>query len=64
MKPRFRRTAPTQFEKLPDLVTPEEAGAYLRLSKNAVYARLRDGSVDSIRFGRLIRIPKSELLKK
>jgi len=66
MKPRPGRT-PTpqsQFDKLPDLLSPVEASAYLRVSKGALYDRLREGRIEALRFGRLIRIPKSELLKK
>jgi excisionase family DNA binding protein len=64
MKPRPGRTTPKRFQDLPDMVTPGEARAYLRISKNAMYDRLKDRRVESVRFGRLIRIPREELLKK
>jgi excisionase family DNA binding protein len=48
---------------LPDLCTPEEAGAFLRVSRNTTYELLKTGKLPSITFGRLIRIPKAELMK-
>jgi excisionase family DNA binding protein len=50
------------FDSLPDLCTPEEAGAFLRTSRNTTYELIRTGKLPSIRFGRLIRIKKTVLL--
>jgi putative molybdopterin biosynthesis protein len=49
------------FEDLPELLTPEEAREYLRVSKNTIYDLLRRGEIPSVRYGRLIRVPKSAI---
>jgi len=62
MKRKPGRTSTRRFQDLPDLVTPEEGRAYLRISRNAMYAWLKERRVASVRYGRLIRIPKTALL--
>jgi len=42
------RSVPT-LDELPDLVTPEEGRAVLRLSKNTMYKLLRTGAIPSER---------------
>lgn len=49
-----------RFDDLPDLLTPEEARRFLRLSRNSMYAALKN--LPHITIGRLYRIPKSALL--
>jgi excisionase family DNA binding protein len=49
------------FDDLPELLTPEEFRAYLGLGRNTVYELLRRHEIPSVRFGRLIRIPKTAL---
>ncbi len=51
-----------RFEDLPDLVTPEEAQIFLRVSRNGIYELIHSRALPSVRFGRLIRIHKSALL--
>ena len=41
--------------------TVEEAGKILGLSRNTAYARATDGSLPTIRFGRLLLVPKAVL---
>jgi excisionase family DNA binding protein len=53
------RTVP--YEQLPEFLTPEEARAYLAISRNGMYELLRRGEIPHRRFGRLIRIPKTAL---
>jgi excisionase family DNA binding protein len=53
---------PPRYEALPDLLTPEEAGAFLRTSRNTTYELIRSKALPSIRFGRLIRISKTALM--
>jgi excisionase family DNA binding protein len=50
------------YDSLPELVTPEEAAAFLRVSIHGAYNLIRSGDLPSIRFGRLIRIRRSALL--
>lgn len=52
-----------RIDDLPELVTPEEARAVLRVSRNSMYELLKTGAVPSLKFGRLIRIRKSVLLE-
>ncbi len=54
---------PPRFEDLPEMVTVEEMGAFLRLSRNAAYDLVKSGAIRSAKFGRLIRIPKQALLE-
>jgi excisionase family DNA binding protein len=54
---------PPRFEDLPEMVTVEEMGAFLRLSRNAAYELVKSGAIRSAKFGRLIRIPKQALLE-
>ena len=57
-------TAKTQrYEDLPDLVKPEEAPKFLRVSRNGIYELIHANALRSIKFGRLIRIPKQALLE-
>ena len=49
-----------RFDDLPDMLTPEEARIFLRLSRNAMYSAVKD--LPHITVGRLIRIPKSALM--
>lgn len=56
-------TPPLRFEDLPELVTVEEMGAYLRISRNAAYELVKTGALRSIKYGRLIRVPKAALLE-
>jgi excisionase family DNA binding protein len=55
------KTVP-KYEDFPDLVTPEEAGAFLRISRNTTYELLRTQQLPHIKFGRLIRIRKATLV--
>lgn len=52
---------PTQFELLPDWLTPSQVQGYLGLSRSKVYELLRSGEIPSRKFGRLLRTPKESL---
>ncbi|MGE3510553.1 MAG: helix-turn-helix domain-containing protein [Vicinamibacterales bacterium] len=51
-----------KYDELPELCTPIEAAAFLRVSRNGIYELIRTGAVPSLKFGRLIRVPKSVFL--
>lgn len=51
----------TPYDALPEYLTPDEFGAYLRLSRNTVYELLRQQQIPHQRFGRTIRIHKTAL---
>ncbi len=42
-------------------VSVPEAGKALGIGKDAAYAAARDGSIPTIRLGRLLRVPKAAL---
>jgi excisionase family DNA binding protein len=47
---------------LPAVLTVEEAGKVLRISRGAAYEAARTGAIPSIRIGRTIRVPRRALL--
>ena len=51
-----------RYEDLPDLCTVKQAGAYLQTGRNTTYDLIARGVIPSVRFGKLIRVPKSSLL--
>lgn len=53
----------TAFENLPLLLTVEEMAAVLRIGRNPAYQLVKDGSIQSIRVGRSIRIPRNALIQ-
>ena len=53
---------PPRYDDLPDLCTPEDARAFLQVGRNTIYDLLKSGSIPHLKFGRLIRIPKTSLL--
>jgi excisionase family DNA binding protein len=46
---------------LPELVTVDEASAWLGTGKGLVYELVRSGRLKSVRLGRLVRIPRTAL---
>ena len=54
---------PPRYDDLPEMVTVEEMSAYLRVSRNVAYELVKSGTLRSVRYGRLIRIPKQALLE-
>jgi excisionase family DNA binding protein len=56
-----RVTRETRFEDLPDLLTVEEARTYLGLGRSTLYELLRCKDLPCVRFGRLIRIPRTAI---
>ena len=51
----------TPVEALPEFLSPEEFRAYVGIGRATCYELIRRGEVPCLRFGRLIRIPKSVL---
>ena len=56
-------TTPPRYDDLPDLLTPDDARAFLQVSRNQIYHLLKTQAIHSVRFGRLIRIPKALLME-
>jgi len=53
---RLDRSVP--FDSLPELLTPEEFRGYVGIGRSLCYDLLARGEIPSVRFGRVIRIPK------
>ncbi len=51
----------TRFEDLPEFLTVEEFRVYLEIGRTTVYGLIRTDSIQYLRFGRRIWIPKSVL---
>ena len=51
----------TPLDALPMLLRIEEAAAWADVSNGVLYDQIQRGAIKVARFGRLIRIPKSQL---
>ena len=45
----------------PDILTPEQAAAYLQVDRETVYRYIRDGKLAASKLGRAYRIPKRSI---
>ena len=45
------------------VMTVEEAAEVLRISRNSAYEAVKRGEIPSMRFGRLIRVPRAAIQK-
>ncbi len=59
--PMAQKTRIICYENLPEVLTPKEVQAFLRLGRNAVYAALQDGKIRSVRHGQKFLVPKTSL---
>jgi excisionase family DNA binding protein len=48
-------------ETLPDVLTPDQAAAYLQVNRETIYRYIRDGKLDASRLGRSYRVPRRNL---
>lgn len=53
----------TPLDQLPELLTIPECAAWLGTGRGLVYSQARSGDLPTVKFGRLIRIPRSALAK-
>lgn len=51
----------TRLHELPDLLTVDEAAAFLRIGRNAAYQAVQRGDLYAIRLGRSWRVPRASL---
>lgn len=51
------------FEEYSDVVSVDDLRKMLHLGRNAVYALLQDGSIETIRVGKKYIIPKTSAIK-
>ena len=53
----------TSYEDIPVMMTVEEFGKFMRVSRNTAYAFVRKGLVPTVKVGRQIRIYRGDILK-
>lgn len=51
----------TSAERNREILTPDQAAAYLQVNRETIYRYIRDGKLLAARLGRAYRIPKSSL---
>jgi excisionase family DNA binding protein len=51
----------TVWTQPPDILTPEQAAAYLQIDRETVYRYIRDGQLVASKLGRTYRIPKRSI---
>ncbi len=44
-----------------EILTPEQAAAYLQVNRDTIYRYIREGKLDASRLGRSYRIPRASL---
>jgi excisionase family DNA binding protein len=59
--PIVRNVRSIRYDDLPEVLTPKEVQAFLRLGRNAIYAALQDGKIRSVRVGQKFLIPETAL---
>ena len=52
---------PTSLELLPAVLTVQQAARVLNISKNTAYELVRSGKIQSVKLGRIYRIPKDSI---
>lgn len=52
----------TMFDEFPNMLSPEQVADIMNISKETVYRMVRRGDYDSLKLGRIIRIPKACVL--
>src|SRR5438067_13938530 len=53
--------SPMNAERVPDILTPEQAAAYLQINRETVYRYIREGKLVASKLGRTYRIPRPSL---
>src|SRR3954447_11105082 len=48
-------------ERVPDILTPEQAADYLQINRETVYRYIREGKLAASKLGRAYRIPRASL---
>ena len=52
----------TMFDEFLNMLSPEQVADIMNVSKETVYRMVRRGDYDSLKLGRIIRIPKDCVL--
>jgi len=53
----------TDFEDLPQMMTPQEVQAFFGLGRATVYSLIKEGEIPVRRIGRRLFVPKQELVE-
>ena len=53
----------SSYEDIPVMMTVEEFGRLMRVSRNTAYAFVREGLVPAVKVGRQLRIYRGDILK-
>ncbi len=53
----------TSYEDIPVMMTVEEFGRLMRVSRNTAYAFVREGLVPTVKVGRQFRIYRGDILR-
>ena len=53
----------TSYEDIPVMMTVEEFGKLMRVSRNTAYAFVREGLVPTVKVGRQFRIYRGDILR-
>jgi excisionase family DNA binding protein len=56
-------TPQTPLEELPQFLTVEEWRTFMRIGRSSAYDLIRQGFVPSVRWGRVVRIPREAVRK-
>ena len=51
----------TAYENLPQYLTVEEVRVVLSIGRSKIYDLIQKGDIASVRFGRVVRVPKEAL---
>ncbi len=62
-KTKGMRAACTNLDDVPVMMTVEELGSFLRVSRNTAYAYVRSGIIPTVKVGRQIRIYREDVLR-
>jgi len=54
----------TNFEDLPQMMTPQEVQAFLGIRRATVYSLIKEGEIPARRIGRRLFVTKQELMEE
>lgn len=63
-EPKINSISDAYLERLPPLLTVDQAIGLTQLGRSTIYQAIRSGDLPSIRIGRRVLIPKASLLRR
>jgi excisionase family DNA binding protein len=61
VRPKLTINRLTPVSELPSMLRVQEAAAWCDVSAGAIYSAIKDGTIKSVAFGRILRVPRTEL---